>query len=66
MKQKPHYIRGTLIVGDFIKIRVAVQAKRLKSKVALMNGDQLINLLIENDILVRRTGYDLIELGEEE
>jgi hypothetical protein len=31
-----------------------------------MNGDQLINLLIENDILVRRTGYDLIELGEEE
>jgi restriction system protein len=101
-------VRGTLIVGDSIKIRMAVQAKRWKSNVptpvvqqvrgslgaheqgliitssnfsagarkeaerpdatpvALMNGDQLINLLIENDILVRRTGYDLIELGEEE
>jgi restriction system protein len=101
-------VRGTLIVGDSIKIRMAVQAKRWKSNVptpvvqqvrgsldaheqgliitssdfsagakkeaerpdttpvALMNGEQLINLLIENDILVRRTGYDLIELGEEE
>jgi restriction system protein len=101
-------VRGTLVVGDSIKIRMAVQAKRWKSNVptpviqqvrgslgaheqgliitssnfstgarkeaerpdatpvALMSGEQLINLLIENDILVRRTGYDLIELGEEE
>jgi restriction system protein len=97
-------VRGTLVVGDSIKIRMAVQAKRWKNNVqapivqqvrgslgaheqgliitsgsfsagarkeaerpdatpvALMDGEQLVNLLIE----VRRTGYDLIELGEEE
>jgi len=34
--------------------------------VALMNGAQLVRLLVENDIGVHRTQYDLIELGEEE
>lgn len=33
--------------------------------VALMNGKQLTSLLIENDIGVHRTSYDLIELGED-
>jgi restriction system protein len=33
--------------------------------VALMNGKQLTALLIENDIGVHRTSYDLIELGED-
>lgn len=34
--------------------------------VALMNGEQLVTLLIEHDIGVRRASYDLIELGEDE
>lgn len=34
--------------------------------VALMNGEQLVSLLIENDFGVRRTSYDLIELLEED
>ena len=34
--------------------------------VALMNGDQLVTLLMEHDIGVRRTKHDLIELGDEE
>jgi restriction endonuclease Mrr len=32
--------------------------------VALMNGEQLVTLLIENDIGVHRTSYSVIELGE--
>ena len=34
--------------------------------VALMNGNQLVQLLIENDIGIQRTAYDLIELDEGE
>ncbi|MDQ3816797.1 MAG: restriction endonuclease, partial [Acidobacteriota bacterium] len=99
-------VRGTMVVGDVIRTRMAVQVKRWKNNiqsptiqqvrgslgtheqgliittsdfssgarteaeranaipVALMNGDQLIELLIENDIYVRRTSYDLIEIDE--
>ena len=99
-------VRGTLVVGDVIRTRMAVQVKRWKRNVqaptvqqvrgslgtheqglivttsdfskgacteaerpnavpvALMNGDQLVRLLVENDIGVHRTSYDLIELGE--
>lgn len=32
--------------------------------VALMNGEELVKLLIENDIGVHRTAHDMIELGE--
>jgi len=101
-------VRGTLVVGDVIRIRMAVQAKRWKNNVqapvvqqvrgslgtheqgliittsdfslgacveaerpnavpvALMNGEQLVALLVEHDIGVRRKSYDLIELGEAE
>jgi len=31
-----------------------------------MNGEQLVSLLVENGIGVRRTSHDLIEMGEEE
>jgi restriction system protein len=98
---------GTLVVGDVIRIRMAVQVKRWKNQnvqvntvrevrgslsthdqgliittsdfsegareeaqrndavpVALMNGEQLVALLVEHDISVHRTSYDLIELGE--
>ena len=100
-------VRGTLVVGDVIRTRMAVQVKRWKNNiqspivqqvrgslgaheqgliittsdfskgarqeaerpdavpVGLMSGRQLVDLLIENDIGVIRTGYDLIELEEE-
>jgi restriction system protein len=101
-------VRGTLVVGDVIHTRMAVQVKRWKKNVqrqeiqqlrgslgaheqgliittsdfspaareeaarsdatpvALMNGEQLVSLLVENGIGVRRTAHELIELGEEE
>lgn len=101
-------VRGTLVVGDVIQTRMAVQVKKWKSNVqspvvqqvrgslgsheqgliittsdfskgareeaarpdaspvGLMNGEQLVALLVENQIGVSRTEYDLIELGESE
>ena len=99
-------VRGTLVVGDVIRTRMAVQVKRWKpnvlaptiqqvrgslgaheqgliittssfskgardeaerpdaTPVALMDGEQLVKLLVENDLGVRRTAYELLELGE--
>lgn len=99
-------VRGTLVVGDVIRIRMAVQVKRWRAnvqapivqqvrgalgtheqgliittsdfgpgarteaerpnavRVGLMNGEQLVALLVEHDIGVRRASHDLIELGE--
>jgi restriction system protein len=101
-------VRGTLVVGDVIRTRMAVQVKRWKKNVqapvvqqvrgslgaheqgliittsdfspgarteaarpdatpvALMPGEQLVTLLIEHDIGVRRTTHDLIELGDQD
>jgi restriction system protein len=101
-------VRGTLVVGDVIRTRMAVQVKKWKGNVqapivqqvrgslgaheqgliittsdfskgavkeaersdatpvALMNGEQLVALLIENDIGVQRASHDLIELEEAE
>ena len=101
-------VRGTLVVGDVIKTRMAVQVKRWKKNVqapvvqqvrgslstheqgliittsdfskgsyeeaqipnkipvALMNGEQFVALLVENDIGIHRTSYDLIDLSEKE
>lgn len=99
-------VHGTLVVGDVIRIHMAVQAKRWKNNVqapvvqtvrgslgthdqgliittsdfsagayeesrradavpvALMNGEQLVSLLVEHNIGVHRLSYELIELGE--
>ncbi|MBK9713365.1 MAG: restriction endonuclease [Kouleothrix sp.] len=99
-------VRGTLVVGDVIRTRLAVQVKRWKKNVqaptvqqvrgslgaheqgliittsdfsagaraeaarsdatpvALMHGEQLVTLLIEHDIGVRRTKHDLIAIGD--
>ena len=100
-------VRGTLVVGDVIRTRMAVQVKRWRGNVGstvvqqvrgslgtheqgliittssftktarveaerqdavpvgLMDGRQLVDLLIENDIGVKRSQYDLIELVED-
>jgi hypothetical protein len=100
-------VRGTLVVGDVIRTRMAVQAKRWRANVqapivqqvrgslgthdqgliittsdfspgaraeaeranavpvALMNGAQLVALLVEHQIGVRRVPLDLIELEPE-
>ncbi len=101
-------VRGTLLVGDVIRTRMAVQVKRWKrnvqapvvqqvrgslgaheqgliittsnfskgareeagredaTPVALMNGEQLVVLLVENGVGVRRRAHDLIELEDED
>ena len=98
-------VRGTLVVGEVIRTRMAVQVKRWKANVqapivqqvrgslgthdqgliittsdfstgaraeaerpnavpvALMHGEQLVRLLVEHEIGVRRVPYDLIELS---
>ncbi|MGH2369724.1 MAG: HTH domain-containing protein [Chloroflexota bacterium] len=100
-------VRGTLVVGEVIRTRMAVQVKRWRTKnvqaptvqqvrgslgthdqgliittsafsrgarteaerpnavpVALMNGAQLVTLMVEHDIGVRRVPYYLMELAE--
>lgn len=100
-------VRGTLVVGDVIRTRLAVQVKRWQQNVqspvvqqvrgslgaheqgliistsdfsmgakqeaerpdatpvGLMDGEQLVALLVEHEIGVRRTAFALIELGED-
>lgn len=101
-------IRGTLVVGDVIRTRMAVQAKKWKNNVhspvvqqvrgslgaheqgmiittsgfskgakdeaersdaipvALVNGEQLVDLLIEHELFVKSVAYELINLDVEE
>ena len=101
-------VRGTLVVGDVIRTRIAVQAKKWKNNVqspviqqvrgslgaheqgliittsgfskgaieeaerpdavpvGLVDGEQLVDLLIEHQILVRRVPYELISLDLDE
>jgi restriction system protein len=100
-------VRGTMVTGDVIRTRMAVQVKRWKNNiqaptvqqvrgslgtheqgliittssfskgareeaeranatpVALMDGEQLVKLLVENDIGVRREDHALLELADE-
>jgi restriction system protein len=101
-------VRGTLVVGEVIRTKMAVQAKKWKNNVqaptvqqvrgslgtheqgliittsnfskgagleaerrdavpvALMNGEQLVALLVQYEIGVVRRTHELIELGETE
>ena len=102
-------VRGTLVVGDVVRIKMAVQVKKWKLKnniqapvvqqvrgslgaheqgliittsdfspgavkeaaqadktpIALMNGDQLVMLLMEHGMGVHRSTPDLFEIDEE-
>jgi len=93
-------VRGTLVVGDVVRIKMAVQVKKWKLKnnilapvvqqvrgiittsdfsagaikeaaqsdktpIALMNGEQLVMLLMEHGIGVHRSTPDLFEIDEE-
>jgi len=101
-------VRGTLVVGNAIRTRMAVQVKRWKKNVqaptvqqvrgslgtheqgliistsdfspgarkeaarsdavpvALMNGEEVVDLLMQNDIGIRRSSHDIVELAETE
>jgi restriction system protein len=101
-------VRGTLVIGDVIRTRMAVQVKRWKTNVqapivqqvrgslhaheqgliittsgfsvgarkeanregavpiGLMDGEQLVTLLLENEIGVIRTSYNLFEIADKE
>lgn len=100
-------VRGTLVEGDVVRIKMAVQVKKWKhnihtpvvqqvrgslgaheqgliittsdfssgavkeaaqadkTPIALMNGEQLVMLLMEHDIGVHRSSSDLFEINEE-
>jgi len=57
--------QGLIITtSDFAKGAREEASRPDATPVALMNGEQLVKLLVENDIGIRRTPADLIELGE--
>jgi restriction system protein len=59
--------QGLIIaLSDFSKGAREEAERADATPVALMNGEQLVKLLVENDIGVRRTSHDLIEFGEEQ
>ena len=59
--------QGLIITtSDFAKGAVEEANRADATPVGLMNGEQLVKLLVENDIGIRRTPADLIELGEGE
>ena len=59
--------QGLIITTSNFSTGARTEAERPDTTpVALMNGEDLVNLLIENDIGVRRASHDLIELGEED
>lgn len=57
--------QGLIITTSDFSQGARAEARRANTvPVALMNGQQLVDLLIENDIGIVRTQYDLIELEE--
>jgi len=59
--------QGLIIsTSDFSKGAKQEAERPDATPVALMNGEQLVALLVENDIGARRTPLQLIQLGEDE
>ena len=57
--------QGLIITTSDFSSGATEEARRPNAvPVALMNGDQLVALLVEHNIGVHRISYDLIELGE--
>lgn len=55
-----------MTTGDFTRSARKDASDGDATPIALMNGEELVTNLIANDIGVRRTPHDLIELTEEE
>jgi hypothetical protein len=55
---------ATAATGGGVVLRYLLQ-HCIPLPVGLMNGERLVDLLIENDIGITRTSYDLIEMGED-
>jgi restriction system protein len=57
--------QGLIITTSDFSVGARQEADRSNAvPVALMNGEQFVSLLVENDLGIRRTSYDLIELDE--
>ncbi len=74
-RQEVQQLRGSLgaheqgliiTTSDFSPAAKEEAARSDATPVALMNGEQLVGLLVENGIGVRRTSHELIEMGEGE
>lgn len=60
----PHEHGLIITTSDFSEGAKQEATKAIATPIALMNGEELVNLLIEHNIEVRRTTHDIIELGE--
>jgi restriction system protein len=57
--------QGLIITTSDFSVGARQEADRSNAvPVALMNGEQFVSQLVENDLGIRRTSYDLIELDE--
>jgi restriction system protein len=88
-------VRGTLVVGEVIRTRMAIQVKRWKNNVqaplvqnvrgsdfgkgardeavrrdatpiALMNGEELVSLLVAYSLIANRSQLEIFEVGEDD
>ena len=58
--------QGLIITTSDFSAGARIEAERPNAvPVALMNGEQLVRLLVEHDIGMRRTAHELIELADE-
>jgi restriction system protein len=55
-----------ITTSDFSKGAQAEAERSDAVPVALVNGEQLVDLLIEHEVLVKRVAYELINLDVEE